>query len=167
VVGRRYSDYLGPDGDRVDLADLLANSVFEDPEARIWISPVDRDKPSAEWNASCQVSEDAAEFYGNREQVVTWARSQPATRRFMWAGRDFVDLDPDPGDAPAPPPTGPTIQIRSPDHDGRWVAVWFHRGEVKQSWGSREEVCAWAICQPAERRLISENGREWRPLQDR
>jgi hypothetical protein len=50
VVARRYRDYLGGTGDRVDLEDQIANSHFDDPEPRIWITPADQDEPAVGWN---------------------------------------------------------------------------------------------------------------------
>jgi len=164
-VLRRYGDYLPDGGDQADLADLIDSSVFEDPEPRIWIVPVEANEPAGRWSASYQFGEESVEFGGSRDAVIAWARQTPATRRFIRVGNHDVELGSLPGDAPAPPPAGPTVLVHGPGHDGRWVAVWFHRGEVKQFWATQEEVTAWAGAQPAERRRISVAGAAWRPLE--
>jgi len=162
-VERPY-DYL-PDGvPLVDLADQIANSTFDDPVPRIWIAPVDSDRPAGQWNASCQFGDDAEEFYGSRDEAIIWARRTPAAQRFVRVDGEDLALPPEPGDAPPPPPPGPTVQVQGPNSDGRWVAVWFHRGQAKQFWGRHDDVIAWANAQPAERRRISVGGENWRPL---
>lgn len=128
---RHYGHYLPDGGELVDLADLIDSSVFEDPEPRIWIVPVDADEPAGRWSGSCQSGEECVEFGGSRDAVIAWARQTPATRRFVRIGNQDVELSSLPSDAPAPPPAGPTVEVRGPNRDGRWVAVWFHRGEVK------------------------------------
>jgi hypothetical protein len=165
AVPRRYGDYLPDGGELVDLADLIDNSVFEDPEPRIWIVPVDADEPAGQWSASCQSGEECVEFCGSRDEVIAWARRTPATCRFLRVGEQDVRLSSLPGDAPPPPPAGPTVEVRGPNHDGRWVAIWFYRGEVEQFWATREEVVAWACAQPAERRRMYAEGGGWRPLE--
>lgn len=165
---RHEVHYLPEGGDRPDLADQLANSSFDDPWPRIWIAPLDaddQDEPNDQWTALWECDEDREDFSGTRDEAIAWARHRPAIGRFLWTGRDYVELDPLPGDAPAPPPPGPSVQVQGPDHDGRWVAVWYHRGEVKQFWGSRDDVVAWAVAQPAERRKISVDGHGWRLLE--
>jgi hypothetical protein len=166
-VSRHYADYL-PEGSTGDLADQIANTAFDDPEPRIWIVPVDPDEPGepgGPWNASCEFGEDVEEFHGSREEAIVWARRTPATERYIRVGGNDVLLSPEPGDAPPPPPVGPTVQVHGPDAAGRWVAIWFHRGEVKQFWGSRPDVTAWARTQPAERRRICVDGAAWRRLE--
>lgn len=163
---RQYQDdYLGDDGPKVDLEDLIANSVFEDPDTRIWISVQEGQEPTGQWEALCQSEDDSERFYGTREDAIIWARAKPATRRHIWTGQDYADLDASPSDAPPPPPSGPTVQVHGPNHDGRWVAVWFHRGEVKQFWGDRQAVKEWALAQPATRRRMAD-GDTWQALTD-
>ncbi len=127
--------------------------------------PVDAQRLEGPWLASCQFDASTDEFYGSHEEAVAWARRTPATRRFVWAGNQEVELSSHPDDAPPPPAVGPTVQVQGPDHDGRWVAIWFYRGEFRQSWGSRDAAIAWAVAQRADRRRISANGEAWRPLE--
>jgi hypothetical protein len=163
-VAPRYADYLPDDGGRVDLADLIANTIYEDPEPRIWIAPLESDDPEGPWNASCQCGEDAEEFEGARDEVIAWARRTPAAKRYVRAGGEDVTLSPEPGDAPPPPAAGPTVQVQGPNYDGRWVGIWFHHGQLEQFWGGQEEVIGWANSQPASRRRISIEGDDWRPM---
>ena len=73
ALTHRYADYLPDGGGRADLADLIANTTFEDPEPRIWIAPLEFDDPEGPWNASCQCGEDAEEFQGARRAPVPGA----------------------------------------------------------------------------------------------
>jgi hypothetical protein len=164
-VEPRYADYL-PEGGRGDLADQIENSIFDDPEPTIWISPADHDAPAGPWQGSCQFDEEAEDFYGTRDEVIEWARRTPATCRYLREAGEDVLLTPEPGDAPPPPPGGPTVQVQGPDAEGRWVAVWFHRGQVEQFWGTRQQVIAWAAERPAGRRRISVDSGPWRPIEE-
>lgn len=163
AVRRTYADYLPDDGRQPDLADQIANSSFEDPVPAVWISPADAGEPDSGWVASWQFEDDHEEFSGTVDKVVAWARRRPAAARHIQRGARYVALDPWPDDEPALPAAGPRVRIMGPDHDGRWVALWSHRGQQQQFWGGRDEVVRWARAQPAERRLIvSEDG--WLPL---
>jgi hypothetical protein len=161
---RRYADYLRESEDRPNLADQIANSTFEDPVPRIWISPL-ADDPSSDWSASWQFGEENDEFSGTLDEVVAWARRQPAVARMVLLNGSYAEVDPLPDDEPAPPAAGPSVRIMGPDYDGRWVALWYHRGVQKQFWSSREEVTGWALAQPAERRFI-EGSKGWLSLEE-
>jgi len=113
-VLRRYGDYLPDGGEVVDLADLIDSSVFEDREPRIWIVPVEADEPAGRWSASCQSGEQCVEFGGSRDAVIAWARQTPATHRFIRIGNEDVELSSLPGDAPAPPLAGRTVEGARP-----------------------------------------------------
>jgi hypothetical protein len=62
-------------------------------------------------------------------------------------GKPRSYIPPDPG-------TG-TVYVGPPDKDGVWKVSWQGRGSrFASAWGSEGAVIAWAMAQPAERRLI-------------